>query len=209
MQIFTAESITSRPLLTSLANDDSLLIIDASDGNSVKRVTLSVLKAFLGSTSPTPNPTPTPTPSNFALRVNCGGGDYVDTTGKTWLADFGFTGGFGFAANYPTANTLDDLLFQSERYGSFTYSFTVPSNGNYTVNLLFNETQPDFQIGNRISRIKVNNQIILDNFDIRNEVNSHTALIKSFAVTTTSGSLAISTEAIVNNPSITAIEILG
>lgn len=205
MQIFTVQSIADRPLLTALANDDLLVIVDASDGNSVKRVALSVLKAFIGTTSP--NPTPTPPPSNSALRVNCGGNDYVDVNGKTWLADFGFTGGNTSSHQNQIINTLDDTLYQTYRWGDWVYSFPVTSGNIYTVNFLFSDRATTS--GARVFRIKVNGIIAVDTLDIFIESGTDAILIKSYTFTATSNTLSITNDATVDVASLNAVEILG
>ena len=209
MNIISVQPITDRPIIDAIAPDDFMLIGDASDNNVVKRVLVSSLKSFFTASSPTP--TPTPTPTGFALRINCGGSNYVDILGNTWLADFGFTGGESTNPSTLTiANTLDDELYKSERYGNFIYSLPVIAGVTYTINLLLCETFSDlFALGKRIFRVKVNNQIVLDNLDMFAEVGAMAALIKSFTFTATSNILEISTEGIVENPSLRAIEILG
>ena len=208
MNIISVQPITDRPIIDAIAPNDFMLIGDASDNNVVKRVLVSSLKSFFTASSPTP--TPTPTPTGFALRINCGGNNYVDILGNTWLADFGFTGGTSNNSGSTIANTLDDELYQSERYGDFIYSLPVIAGVTYTINLLLCEAFGDnFGLGKRVFRVKANNQIVLDNFDIFAEVGANAALIKSFTFTATSNILEISTEGIVENPSLRAIEILG
>ena len=208
MNIISVQPITDRPIIDAIAPDDFMLIGDASDNNVVKRVLVSSLKSFFTASSPTP--TPTPTPTGFALRINCGGNNYVDILGNTWLADFGFTGGTSNNSGSTIANTLDDELYQSERYGNFIYSLPVIAGVTYTINLLICETFGAlFALGKRVFRVKANNQIVLDNLDIFAEVGANAPLIKSFTFTATSNILEISTEGIVENPSLRAIEILG
>ena len=207
MNIISVQPITDRPIIDAIAPDDFMLIGDASDNNVVKRVLVSALKNYFVASSPTP--TPTPTPTGFALRVNCGGVDYVDTLGKTWLADFGFTGGSAAFVNDPVANTVEDTLFKSERWGVYSYSFAVTAGAIYTLNLLFSEGQGAYAVGSRVFNIKVDGQTVLNNFDIRAEVAGQTAMIKTFTITAIANTLQITTEAIVDNPSITAIEVLG
>ena len=211
MNIISVQPITDRPIIDAIAANDFMLIGDASDNNVVKRVLVSSLKSFFTASSPTPTPIPTPTPTpTFPLRINCGGGNYVDTLGNTWLADFGFTGGELQNSVLTIANTLDDELYQSERYGNFIYSFPVITGATYTINLLLCELYAEvFALGKRVFRVKANNQIVLDNLDIFAEVGARAALIKSFSFTATSNILEISTEGIAENPSLRAIEILG
>ena len=211
MQIFTVESISSRALLANLANDDSLLIIDASDGNSVKRVALSVLKAFIGSGSPSPTPTPTPTPNTFALRINCGGGAYTDPAGKIWSANIYQTEGDVFTR--PAGDTVNSplqTLYLSEAY---LFKYVIPlSNGNYTVALHFAEFDHPVTGGNGQRRFDVlfNNSMVLPDYSIFDDVGIQNPAIKAFQVTIANGSFVISSTRLTSNyPKICAIEILG
>jgi Malectin domain len=52
---------------------------------------------------------------------------------RTWAADQFFTGGIGFSdTSKEIANTLDDTIYQSERWGEFSYEIPVPT-GNYEI----------------------------------------------------------------------------
>jgi hypothetical protein len=99
---------------------------------------------------PTSTPTQSPTPTPYAVRVNAGGAAYTDTTGDLWAADkafaagnWGYVGGSTYAVAADIINTLDDALYQSERYWATGatpgYRFTVPANGQYEVTLKFAE----------------------------------------------------------------------
>jgi len=124
---------------------------------------------------PTPTPTPslTPTPA-YEARINCGGAQYVDTAGKTWVADrqhtagsYGYVGGAAFSSddpNQPIANTYDDVLYRTERSGG-EYRFDVP-NGLYEVKLLFVEFTPYTKVGYRVFDVVLEGQKVLVDFDI-------------------------------------------
>ncbi len=71
-----------------------------------------------------------PAPAASVLRVNSGGQSFVDSRGLTWWSDAGFSGGGGYLISQQIANTDDDALYASERWGTFSYSFDVP-NGSY------------------------------------------------------------------------------
>ncbi|MEL6275543.1 MAG: malectin domain-containing carbohydrate-binding protein, partial [Bacteroidota bacterium] len=81
------------------------------------------------------------------IYVNAGGGAFTTQDGRVFAADNGFSGG----TVYPTepgpiatlaatdfANTDDDELFRTERFGNYSYSFPV-INGDYIVDLYFTE----------------------------------------------------------------------
>jgi pectate lyase len=118
-------------------------------------------------------PTPTPSlPATVVWRINAGGPSYVDGGGQTWVADTQFLKGYAYQdPGAPAiAGTTDDLLYQSERYGSLyganscSYYFPVPT-GYYQVTLKFAET--DFtSAGQRAFNVAINGTTVLSNFDI-------------------------------------------
>jgi trimeric autotransporter adhesin len=85
-------------------------------------------------------PSPTPPLGNFSpIRINCGGlVPYTDSQGRVWSADQFFLGGTVFDSAAPIADTVDDPLYNCERYGQATYSIPVPE-GSYTVVLHLSE----------------------------------------------------------------------
>ena len=83
------------------------------------------------------NNTRTAEASVFA--VNCGGGSYTSTDGTQYASDTAFSGGSTYTTEESISGTTDDILYQSERYGNFKYSVTVPD-GIYLVTLHFAET---------------------------------------------------------------------
>jgi Malectin domain len=58
--------------------------------------------------------------------------------GRLWSEDKFFTGGYVYASNAAVANTIDDPLYNSERYGETLYQIPVPP-GTYTVIFHFAE----------------------------------------------------------------------
>jgi Malectin domain len=74
------------------------------------------------------------------IRINCGSdAPYTDSLGRTWNADTFFTGGSAFASGIgQIANTTDDVIYRSERYGEATYNIPV-AQGTYDVVLHFAE----------------------------------------------------------------------
>src|SRR5690606_22656733 len=76
-------------------------------------------------------------------RINSGGGAFTDSQGRTWQADQYFNVGNVHTTNQAIANTVDDALYQSERWDASTapemaYSLPLPS-GQYQVRLHFAE----------------------------------------------------------------------
>jgi hypothetical protein len=82
---------------------------------------------------------------SYMQRVNTGGSSY--TTGvDTFDADqayssggWGYVGGSTYTGSHAIANTTDDVLYQTERWGLSAYRFTV-SDGNFEVVFHFAET---------------------------------------------------------------------
>ena len=52
---------------------------------------------------------------------------------RNWSEDILFSGGGTYSiSNVPVANTVDDLIYQSERVGTFSYAIPVPV-GTYEI----------------------------------------------------------------------------
>jgi hypothetical protein len=148
------------------------------------------------------------------IRVNAGGGDYVDVAGRTWVADAASTGGTVYTnTNDIIAGTNDQELFQTEMWadtdaGPFFYSFVVPP-GTFTVRMYFAEIYNTWcNVGNRVFNVAINGSQVLGNFDIFAEVGCTTAVTKQFSVTTVTGNIQIDfTNVGSGHPKINAIEI--
>jgi Malectin domain len=83
-----------------------------------------------------PNP---PAVTRFPIFINCGGPTFTDAQNRVWTKDTYFSGG-GTYSNYSVdiVNSVDDTIYQSERYGNFIYQIPVPL-GSYSVILHFAE----------------------------------------------------------------------
>jgi len=122
--------------------------------------------------------------------VHAGGPAYTDSVGQTWGADTDLSGGDTYSTTNSISNTPDPSLYQTERYGVFSYDFSVP-NGNYNVLLKFAEiywTSP----GQRIFSVSINGTPVLTNFDIIAAAGAPlTAIDKAFPVSVTGGNIQI------------------
>lgn len=212
-------AMTSATLLSLLeSNSDDLGPAgrDSSFGYGRVNAYRTVTAAYaLGGTAPapppapTPTPTPTPVPTTSApIRINAGDSSYVDASGNTWQADTTFSGGNTWKVTNAIANTSAPALYQSCRYGDFSYVEAVP-NGTYTVNLKFAEismTGP----GKRVFNVNINGASVLTNFDIFAQAGgAFIALDKSFPVSVTGGQISIQFGlGSANAPLVSAIEIL-
>jgi pectate lyase len=111
-----------------------------------------------------------PAPGGYSQRVNAGGANYVDSADNTWSVDqsytpgsWGYVGGKSYRTGDPIANTTNDPLYQTERYGNFSYKFDVPD-GQYDVTLSFAEIYHK-QAGRRVFDAYIENILVLDNYD--------------------------------------------
>ena len=151
-------------------------------------------------------PTPTPSIDTVVWRINAGGQSIV-TNNNTWSADNFFSGGTVNSVNpLEIANTDDDAIYLSERFGNFSYHLAVPAD-TYVVSLHFAEIYW-FDIGKRVLELNLENQLVLANFDILQEAARNTAVVKSFLTTVTDGFLDLSFVAVKDYAKLSAIEIL-
>jgi len=167
-------------------------------------------------TGPTNTPTrtntpagPTNTPSAGTIRVESGGtANFTDTSGNVWAADNSFTGGSTVDRGaIAIANTNDDRIYQTERYGNpFSYAFNV-ANGTYTVNLHFAETFFTSS-GQRVFSVTAEGATIVSNLDIFASAGANAALIRTANVTVNDGQLNLNFTASVNNALVNGIEII-
>lgn len=157
---------------------------------------------------------------NYLYRLNCGGPSYQDHLGNQWLADqqlssntknYGstswteeFPGVPSFFASQrrifsPIAGSSDWKLFQSFRYGrdQLKFSFPVPKDGEYLVELYFIE--PWLGIGGgmnaekmRLFDVAINDKTVLKDVDIWKEAGSNAVLKKTVKGFSKAGQLTIS-----------------
>ena len=148
------------------------------------------------------------------LRINAGGGDYVDGSGNLWSADFGYNTGIQGSTSDPISGTTNDPLYKTERWDPSTspdlhYSFNVPD-GNYTVNLYFADIYGGTAgVGLRVFDVVIEDELVLDDLDIYREVGHDAALVESFSVAVTDGQINIEFLHEIEDPKISAIEIIS
>lgn len=152
----------------------------------------------------------------YLYRVNCGGPDYKDSNGNTWLADrerksAGTWGSVSWTKHFPgmpaffasqrqtydpITGTSDWPLLQTFRYGlqQLKYEFPVPD-GDYRVELYFKE--PWWGRGGlnakgwRVFDVAINNKTVIHNLDIWSQVGNR-ALKQVVEAHVTGGQLTIS-----------------
>ncbi len=143
------------------------------------------------------------TQSSFA--VNSGGTAFTDATGKAYVADTAFTGGSAAKTTTAISGTTDDVLYQSERWGNFSYSIPM-ANGTYAVTLKFAETYFS-AAGQRIFSVTINGQTVISNLDIYAKVGKNVAYDVVIPVNVTTGAIKIGFTSTKDYGKISAIKI--
>ena len=141
---------------------------------------------------------------------------FTDHNGQFWRPDDYYMNGYTSTTRTQIAATPDADLFSAERYGHFTYTIPVDTRDTYTLILHFAEFYfgPNASgvggAGSRVFRVLCNGNTLLDNFDIYKEAGSLHALTKTFyhLKPTAQGKLNIAFEPIVNNATVSGIEVL-
>ncbi len=140
------------------------------------------------------------------LRINCGAsrsvGDWHDGSGRVWLHDQQHTGGtWGWSGKSAgdahdgeaVAATELDPVFQRWRKlrdnKSTVYRIPLPD-GTYTVELGFADMRSS-AAGERLLDARIEDQLLLDDFDVYATAGSQTACVRSFQVAVADGELTI------------------
>lgn len=145
-------------------------------------------------------------PPASAIRINNGG---PALSMGSWIADQYFEGGETFAEWVPIEGTLNDAMYQDERWGDFKYKVPVP-NGNYKVVLHFVELYWT-EAGHRLFNVDIESgQGTLTNYDIFTSAGGmNIALAEEFKnITVTDGFMDINFISISDNAKVSGIEII-
>jgi hypothetical protein len=141
-----------------------------------------------------------------AYAVDCGGASYTDASGTVYKADANFSGGSVGTTTAAIAGTTDDVLYQSERYGNFTYSIPV-ANGSYNVTLKFAEGYFT-AAGKRVFNVAIGGTTVISNLDIYAKAGQNSAYDVVVPATVTNGTLSIQFTSVVNNAEVRGIRIV-
>ena len=133
-----------------------------------------------------------------------------------WRPDNYFMDGRLSDQHQQVTDSPDPDLFSTERYGHFTYAIPVDSRDHYTLILHFVEFYfgPNAPggggVGSRVFKVMCNGQTLPDNFDIYKEAGSLHVLTRTFyhLKPSAQGKLNLTFEPIVNNATISGIEVL-
>ncbi|MEP5376043.1 MAG: malectin domain-containing carbohydrate-binding protein, partial [Hyphomicrobiales bacterium] len=150
-----------------------------------------------------------------AVRLNSGGPE-VTVGSDTFMAGQYNDGGVNYTNAIAIEDTTDDTLYQSERFGSFSYEIPISVADTYDIRLHFAEIY--FGVpgngssggeGSRVFDVFIEGNLVLDNFDILSETAPATALVKEFDdVDISDGFATITLISEVENPKISGIEVL-
>jgi hypothetical protein len=150
------------------------------------------------------------------IRIATQSVSFTDHSGRFWHPDDYYVNGRLSDKRQETIGSPDLDLFATERYGHFTYAIPVDPRDRYTLILHFVEFYFGPQapggggVGYRLFRVMCNGQTLLDNFDIYQEAGSLNVLTKTFYHMKPSpqGKLNLTFEPIVNNATVSGIEVL-
>ncbi|WP_156317054.1 malectin domain-containing carbohydrate-binding protein [Marinagarivorans algicola] len=144
-----------------------------------------------------------------AFGINAGSALYYGNDNTLYAADTHFKNGSVSVKDKPIANTQDDPIFNSLRFGNFTYAIPVKGETSYTVELLFNETFWDAN-NQRLQDVFIEGDKVLEQLDIH-----ATAGGKNIAFTKAFSFLAIEDEVVniefktlKNNASVAGIKMI-
>ncbi|MGD0591270.1 MAG: malectin domain-containing carbohydrate-binding protein [Bacteroidota bacterium] len=185
-------TVNSTGLVTGVASGTATITVTTADG--AKTATSAV----------------TVTQSSNAVNINAGG----SATGS-FSADEYYSGGSTYTntANIDmsqiTSNVPPAAIFNSERYGTFSYTIPNLTAGSaQTVTLYFAETYLT-AAGQRIFNVSINSTSVLSNFDIYASAGGQNkAIARSFSTTAnSSGQVVIQFSAVTQSPKVNGITV--
>lgn len=145
---------------------------------------------------------------------------YYSDDSRWWSPDTYFEGGRIATYSTPVTGTDDPELFETERWGNFTYAIPVPP-GKYALTLYFaarrvDPDQPPLPAGEaqsaaaRVFNVFCNGRPLLDNFDLAKEANQKDVIIRRFAdlQPNAQGKLFLSFVPVDGYATVSAIEVL-
>jgi len=153
---------------------------------------------------------PPPPPPPGGLQINSGG-----PAASPFVADEDFSGGSTASVTHAidtsaVTNPAPQAVYQSNRYGNFSYSEAgLTAGASFTVRLHFAEEYWT-TAGSRIFNVSINGQQVLTNFDILATAGAqYKAVVEQFAVTaSSSGMITIVFTTVKDNAQVNGIEIL-
>ncbi|HZR43070.1 MAG TPA: malectin domain-containing carbohydrate-binding protein [Ktedonobacteraceae bacterium] len=146
-----------------------------------------------------------------SVQINAGG-----AAAAPFVADTDFSGGTTASTTHAIdtgtiTNPAPQAVYQSNRYGNFTYTLPgLTAGSTYTVRLHFAEEYWT-AAGSRIFNVSINSTQVLTNFDIFATAGAeYKAAIEQFSATaSSSGAITIQFATVKDNAQVNGIEVLG
>ncbi|MEO0293934.1 MAG: malectin domain-containing carbohydrate-binding protein [candidate division WOR-3 bacterium] len=142
------------------------------------------------------------------FAINSGGETYLSKDGIEYINDATtgwVSGGSIYSTTNPIEGTLDDKLYQSERYGDFSYNIPL-ENGFYELVLKFAEIYWE-NPGSRIFHVEAEGEHLIRNLDLLFRTEKNTAYDVVIPVELKDGELNINFITKINNAKLSAMEI--
>jgi beta-galactosidase len=151
--------------------------------------------------------------STLVTAINCGGG-----ASGLYVADKDSSGGSAYSSGAAVStgtivNPAPQAVYQSERFGNFTYTIPGLSAGaTYIVRLHFAEIYwgavAGGGAGSRVFNVSINGTQVLSNFDIYATAGgANRAVVRQFTAVAGGGSIAITFTTLVDNAKCSGIEV--
>ncbi len=141
-----------------------------------------------------------------AFGINVGGDEFVSALGYVYQKDRDFVGGTATSTADEISSTSDDTLYQSERYGNYSYQLPVAA-GRYRVTLKMAEIYQTVNAA-RIFSISVEGQQVVSNMDLYATFGHDVAHdVESPVIQVSDGNITIDVSATVDNGTLSAIEV--
>lgn len=208
---FTVPSNTNPGLISNTQITGSQLTLTLSGTIGTGVITLRATDASNASVQTTFQLTVTssgtPTLTNV-IRINSGG-VAQNFGGEAWVADQYFTGGTAYSTSSPIANTTQDQIYQSERYGNFSYAIPVGTAGTYAVDLHLAEIYFT-ATGSRVFNINVENgQFVRNSLDLIQTFgpNNTANVLRADNLNITDGTINITFTNVINNAKVSGIAV--
>src|SRR5258706_421532 len=161
----------------------------------------------------------TPLFQNHSSTVHAAGNVQINAGGPAvapFVADTDFTGGTTASTSHAittsgVSNPAPQAVYQSNRYGNFTYAITgLVANASYTVRLHFAETYWTAP-GKRVFNVNINGSLALNKFDIfATAGGEYIAVVEQFSATADgSGTITIQFVTVTDNAQVNGIEVLA
>jgi chitodextrinase len=151
--------------------------------------------------------TPALAPGGTLTAIHVGGAEVTATDGTVYIADQYGSGGQTYLVTTAIANTADDAIYQTQRYGNFSYTIPAPT-GTYTVTLKFSEIYWD-AAGLRVFNVQAEGQPIITNLDVFQQVGAYAAYDVSVPVMVSDGNLNLVFQSVVDNAVVSGIKVVS